>query len=137
VTDGPTRACPCGSGQPYVDCCGPMHRAQTAAATAEQLMRSRYSAFAVGDAAYLLRTWHRSTRPAHLALDPGQQWTRLEIVNTDRGGLFDAAGSVEFRAHYRLSGRPGMLRERSRFAREDGLWTYLGAAGGLDAHVGD
>ena len=60
------RRCPCGTGLPYDDCCGPLHAGSTAAATAEQLMRSRYSAFAVGDAAYLLATWHPSTRPAAL-----------------------------------------------------------------------
>ncbi|MEV0392250.1 YchJ family protein [Polymorphospora rubra] len=121
----PTLTCPCGSGQAYGDCCGRLHRGDTAAATAEQLMRSRFSAFAVGDTAYLLRTWHPTTRPARLTLDPGQRWTRLEILATDRGGLFDTTGGVEFRAHYRESGRPGALHEHSRFVREDGQWVYL------------
>jgi SEC-C motif-containing protein len=90
-------------------------------------MRSRFSAFAVADAAYLLRTWHPSTRPARLGLDPQQRWTGLDVLATDRGGLFDAAGTVEFRAHYRHQGRPGTLHEHSRFVRENGLWVYLGA----------
>ncbi|SCG53670.1 SEC-C motif-containing protein [Micromonospora halophytica] len=90
-------------------------------------MRSRYTAFAVGDADYLLRSWHSSTRPARLRLDPAQQWTRLEIVDTERGSLFDSEGTVTFRAHYRESGRPGTLDERSRFVREDGRWVYLDA----------
>lgn len=90
-------------------------------------MRSRFSAFAVGDTAYLLRTWHPGTRPARLDLDPGQRWTRLEVLGTDRGGLFDTAGTVEFRAHYRHAGRPGTLRENSRFTRADGRWVYLDA----------
>ncbi|WP_262281817.1 YchJ family protein [Micromonospora sp. MA102] len=123
-TSGP---CPCGSGLPYADCCGPVHRGVSAAATAEALMRSRYSAFAVGDAAHLLRTWHSTTRPSRLELDPGTRWTRLEVLDTGRGGLFDTEGTVRFRAHYREAGRPGTVAEHSRFVREDGRWVYLDA----------
>lgn len=94
--------------------------------TAEQLMRSRFSAFAVGDTADLLQTWHPATRPSRLTLDT-RQWRQLEILSTDRGSLFDTTGSVEFRAHYRESGRPSTLPERSRFVREDGQWVYLDA----------
>ncbi|MEV1332967.1 YchJ family protein [Micromonospora costi] len=118
-------ACPCGSGQPYAQCCGPLHRGAADAPTAEALMRSRFSAFAVGDAAYLLRSWHESTRPARLDLDPSQRWIRLEIVDTGAGGLFDSAGTVAFRAHYRAGGGAGTLSERSRFVRADGRWVYL------------
>lgn len=100
--------------------------------TAEQLMRSRFSAFAVGDAAYLLRTWHSTTRPARLALDPGQRWTRLEVLSSEQGGLFDTTGAVEFKAHYRESGRPDTVHEHSRFVRDNGEWTYLGAVGSSD-----
>ena len=120
-----TRACPCGSGRPYDGCCGPLHRAEAVAPTAEALMRSRFSAFAVADEAYLLRTWHPTTRPPRLALDPSQRWTRLEVLDTSRGGLLDAAGTVEFRAHYRYGGQAGALREISRFVREDGQWYYV------------
>ncbi len=88
-------------------------------------MRSRFSAFARGDTDHLLRSWHSSTRPERLELDPAQRWTRLEIVETERGGLLDATGTVTFHAHYRAGGRPGTLTERSRFSREDGRWVYL------------
>jgi SEC-C motif domain protein len=88
-------------------------------------MRSRFSAYAVADEAYVLRTWHPTTRPARLSLDPQQRWTRLEILDTSRGGLLDAAGTVEFRAHYRVGGRPGTLHETSRFVRDDGQWRYV------------
>jgi hypothetical protein len=60
--------CPCGLGDGYESCCGRLH-AGAPAPTAESLMRSRYSAFAVGDAGYLLRTWHPSGRPQNLSLD--------------------------------------------------------------------
>ncbi|WP_307804384.1 YchJ family protein [Micromonospora echinofusca] len=124
-TDDPARPCPCGHGPAYRECCGPLHRGATSAPTAEALMRSRFSAYAVGDTAHLLRTWHPTGRPARLTLDAQQRWTRLEILDTDRGGLFDTAGTVEFRAHYRDRGQPGMLHERSRFARLDGQWVYV------------
>lgn len=92
-------------------------------------MRSRYSAFAVGDAAYLLRTWHPSTRPKTLTLDPAIQWTRLAVLETHDGGLFDAAGAVRFRAIYVQDGRRGVMDETSRFARQGKLWTYVGPVG--------
>lgn len=130
AADQTTGACPCGSGLPYGDCCGRLHRGEADAATAEALMRSRFSAFAVGDADYLLRTWHSSTRPDRLRLDPEQRWTRLEILGTDRGSLFDTTGTVAFRAHYREAGRPDTLDEHSRFVREDGRWVYLDALPG-------
>jgi len=120
-------ACPCGAGLPYAECCGPIHRGAATAATAEALMRSRFSAFAVGDADYLLHSWHSSTRPARLRLDPGLRWLRLAVLGGDRGGLFDTTGTVRFRAHYREAGRPGTLEEHSRFVREDGRWVYLDA----------
>jgi SEC-C motif-containing protein len=107
------------------DCCGPVHSGRVRAATAEALMRSRYSAFAVGDAAYLVRSWHPSTRPGTVRLDPAQRWERLEIVATSGGGLLHAEGTVEFRAHYRIGAEREVLHERSRFVRDDGVWTYL------------
>jgi SEC-C motif-containing protein len=91
-------------------------------------MRSRYSAFAVGDAGYLLRTWHPSRRPPELTLDPGLQWTRLAVLETHDGGLFDATGTVRFRAMYLQQGKRGVLAETSRFVRQEGRWTYLGPA---------
>lgn len=90
-------------------------------------MRSRYSAFAVNDAAYLLKSWHSSTRPARLDLDPRLRWTGLEILQTTGGTPFHTDGTVEFIAHYRESGQPGSLRENSFFVREDGNWVYVRA----------
>lgn len=117
-------ACPCGSGEPLVVCCAPLHAGRPAP-TAERLMRSRFSAFALGDAAYLLRSWSRTTRPASLELDAGTTWRRLQIVDTAGGGGADAEGVVEFRASYRDAEGVGLLHERSRFVREDGRWVYL------------
>jgi SEC-C motif-containing protein len=77
-------------------------------------MRSRYSAYAVGDTDYVWRTWHPRTRPEEISPDPSIEWTGLEII--------EAEGEVvEFRAHH----LHGVLHERSRFERRAGRWFYL------------
>jgi SEC-C motif-containing protein len=99
-----------------------------AATTAEQLMRSRYVAFVVHDAAYLLRTWAASTRPPHLSFEENLEWTALDILNKVGGTAFHTEGTVEFRAHYLLDGEPGEQHENSQFTRENGHWVYVGPA---------
>jgi SEC-C motif-containing protein len=90
-------------------------------------MRSRYSAFAVGDAGYLLATWHPRTRPSSLELDPDKVWRRLDVLATRAGGPFDDAGEVEFAAFFRdaSTGERGRLHEVSRFVRDGGAWLYV------------
>lgn len=88
-------------------------------------MRSRFSAFAVGDDGYLLGTWHPDTAPQVLELDPEQRWYRLDIHDTQAGGLMDSTGSVEFSAFYRHPEGNGVLREASRFVQVDRRWRYL------------
>ncbi len=117
--------CPCLSGETFGVCCARLHRGEADASTAEQLMRSRFSAFAVGDAEYLLHSWHSSTRPSALDVDPGVRWYRLDIESTSRGGMLDTEGMVEFTAFYRDATGRGSQHENSRFAREDGRWVYL------------
>ncbi|MDQ0828132.1 SEC-C motif-containing protein [Arthrobacter sp. B2I5] len=117
--------CVCLSGEPYAECCGRFHSGRALAATAEQLMRSRYSAFVLLDEDYLLRTHHPSTAPAGLDLDPAMQWRRLDILATSGGGPFDTAGTVEFKAYYRHGRERGVLHENSRFVREHGRWLYV------------
>ena len=120
---GADERCPCG-GATYGTCCLPFHRG-VAAPTAEALMRSRYSAFALGLAPYLRSTWAPATRPADLDLDDGVVWRRLQIVDTARGGTGDDTGIVEFRAAFRSSEGADLLHERSRFERSDGRWVYV------------
>ena len=115
---------PCTSGDVFGSCCGPV-LASGAAPTAVRLMRSRFTAFAVGDAAHLLRTWHPSTRPDSLDLDDTLRWQRLDIIDLERGGPTDDQGIVEFEAFYRDAEGRGSLRERSAFVREAGLWLYV------------
>ncbi len=102
-----------------------MHRRDATASTAEQLMRSRYSAFVIGNTDYLLATWHPSTRPISLELDPGLRWYRLDVVAVRGGGSRDTQGLVEFEAHYRSPDGPGSQHEASRFVKEHQRWYYL------------
>jgi SEC-C motif-containing protein len=121
----PTDACPCGSGEQLGRCCLALHRGERQAATAEQLMRARYSAFAVGDLDYIWQTWHPRTRPAALTPDRGLTWTGLQIVDTVDGHPGDETGQVEFRASFREEGCDGTLHERSRFAVRARRWFYV------------
>ena len=86
----PVRPCPCGSPS-YDACCGRLHRGEEQAATPEELMRSRYSAYAVGDSDYVFRTWHPRTRPDDVDPDPSLRWTGLEVLHAE-------GDVVEFRA---------------------------------------
>jgi len=116
--------CPCGSGVRFDGCCAPALRG-TPAPTAEALMRSRYTAFVVGDAAYLSATWHPGTRPEALDLEPDLRWTGLEVIDREAGLAGDKRGTVEFRAHWRQARERGVLQERSRFVFQSARWWYL------------
>ncbi|GAB2536992.1 YchJ family protein [Rhodanobacter koreensis] len=119
--------CPCGNPAGYTECCGPLHDGITAAGTAEQLMRSRYSAYVLRREDYLLATWHPDTRPASLRLaaqQPAPTWLGLEIRH--RQAIDDDHATVEFVARYRLGGgRAQRQHEISRFVHEHGHWFYL------------
>lgn len=106
----------------YADCCGPYHAGMRAAPTAEALMRSRYSAFACANAEYLGATWHASTRPSQIDLDPNVEWLLLRVFSAQTNG---ARATVEFIAKSRIAGRSRVLHEISRFVREGGRWLYL------------
>jgi SEC-C motif domain protein len=118
--------CPCKSGLSFTDCCEAVLSGQKKAATAEALMRSRYSAYAKGDIAYLLRTWHSSTRPPAIDPDTIPDWCGLDIIRTDKGQVGDDEGIVEFKATAALShGKILILHEVSHFVREAGQWLYV------------
>jgi SEC-C motif-containing protein len=116
--------CPCGSGKPYAQCCGPYHGG-AAAPTAAALMRSRYAAFVLGNADYLHASWHASTRPESLILEPEVRWLGLDVRRCEQGGADDDKGTVEFVARYKVNGKAGRLHEVSRFLRENGRWYYV------------
>lgn len=118
-------ACPCGGEAPYPACCEPLHDGVRDAATAEELMRSRYAAYAKGLPDYLFRTWHPRTRPPRVTVDLETTWRGLDISDVVDGEAGDQRGEVEFTARYVTAGRPGALHERSRFERRAGRWFYL------------
>jgi SEC-C motif-containing protein len=119
------RRCPCTSGLTFGECCGPILSGARRAPTAEALMRSRFSAFAIGDRDHILDSWHPRTRPRRLVVDDGIQWYRLDVESASGGTPFDNTGEVTFTAHYRANGERKALHQRSRFERRDGRWVYL------------
>lgn len=86
-------------------------------------MRSRFSAFSLGEKDYLLQTWDPEHRPDMLTLDSDINFYRLDIVETDGGGPFDTQGRVKFRAFYK-GAASGVQEEDSTFNRVDGKWVY-------------
>ena len=118
-------SCPCGSSASLDTCCGLYLSGQANAPTAEALMRSRYSAFALGNEPYLLATWHASTRPPalHLASGSAIKWIGLEVRRAQTTGSDTA--TVEFVAPSKTGGRAQRLHEVSRFVREGARWFYL------------
>ena len=94
-------------------------------------MRSRYTAYVVGDGRHLYRTWHARTRPDDATPDPRARWVGLEVLDVVGGGRDDDDGVVEFRARWVSVDdgpvRRGRLHERSRFARRAGRWVYVDA----------
>ena len=114
--------CPCGTDRAYAACCGRYHAGE-AAPDAEALMRSRYSAFVLERADYLRATWHASTCPAQLDLDPAAKWLGLEVRAHHRVDADHA--EVEFVARFRVAGRAVRQHERSRFVQDQGQWWYV------------
>lgn len=121
--------CPCGSEIAFDDCCAPYIAGDKNAPTAEALMRSRYSAYAVANAAYLKKTLAKHVSDDEELSDEEiakADWTALEIRGTEAGGEDDDIGVVEFTAFYTTKdGVDFIHRERSNFAREDGRWVYV------------
>ena len=117
-------ACYCGLGKQYAACCGRLHSGAENALTAETLMRSRYSAYVLRLADYLLDTWHPDTRPSEIDLTADDtKWLGLEVKKHTLQD--DSHATVEFVARYRIAGKGHRLHELSRFVREEGRWYYV------------
>ncbi len=121
----PVIGCPCGSGKLFAQCCLPFLQGAQEASTAEQLMRSRYSANVVGKFQYILKTWCPAHRPDTLDPEALVAWCGLQIVNVEGGGKGEPRGWVEFRADYLEQGRLQVLHEKSSFRTVDGKWRYV------------
>ena len=124
-----TDSCPCCSGKAYDDCCGPLHSGKDVAKTAEQLMRSRFSAYAKKQIDYLYETTHPDKRSASYrdemaAWANRAEFTKLEILAKRQGRSLDKQGKVEFVAYYRQFGEEKQMHELSRFRRFQGKWHY-------------
>jgi SEC-C motif-containing protein len=125
-----SRPCPCTSKKPYDRCCGPFHAGTAAAETAEQLMRSRFSAYALGKVDYLI-----GTRPAAKRAEESREelatyckavsCVGLKIIAKEKGGKDDETGVVTFHASLQTNGRRSLHIETSTFARENGRWVYV------------
>lgn len=121
-----TDQCHCNSGQFFTDCCAPLLNGTNTASTPESLMRSRYTAFCVGNIEYLLRTHLTEKASADEAAQlrstiANTQWLNLEILHTETTG---DRGVVEFAAHYKEKSGLGQLHERSNFLKKEGHWFY-------------
>ena len=120
--------CPCGSGQELDMCCGPII-ANDSAPTAEALMRSRYTAFTIGDMDYLEKTNTDRIADEFNRVDietslPDTEWLGLEVHGTQQGQEEDATGIVKFSVRYRIKGRSFNQFETAGFIREGGKWRY-------------
>ena len=121
--------CPCGSNSAYAECCRPLIKNEQSAITAEQLMRSRYSAFVKKEIEYILTSLHPEHRSdydeqATRAWAEGAEWQGIKIVNTVAGGPEDSEGQVEFVASYIEKGNKQEHHELSTFKKEKGIWYF-------------
>ncbi len=125
--------CYCGSNKEYTDCCEIAHNDLSAVKTAEQLMRSRYTAYVMANGNYLMRSHHSATRPtkeknAIVNWAKSVNWIRLEVLEKSKGSQKDNEGNVSFKAYYFEDGKVEVISENSAFTREDSNWVYLGLA---------
>ena len=118
--------CLCSSGLDYAACCGRFHDAEELPDTAEQLMRSRFTAYALRDVDYLLTTWDAGKRPSSIDFSKETaEWQKLQIISCKKGGAKDSKGLVEFKAFYRQDGEDCFMHELSRFVKSGQRWLYL------------
>lgn len=126
--------CPCGSDTPLGECCQPIIEGDRSASTAEALMRSRYSAYVLGEIDYIVDTTHSEVsesmdREEAQRWSSESEWLGLTIHDTEDGQTGDDAGTVTFTAKYRYEGKVHTHRERSSFLREDGRWKFHSVLG--------
>lgn len=127
------KLCPCGSNTTYASCCGVFHTNITKITTAEQLMRSRYTAYVFADIDYLMKSHHSSTRPIGekneiLKWTKAVEWNMLVVTQTVKGLASDNEGVVAFTAYFTENGLAKQLQEVSKFVKENDHWVYLGEA---------
>ena len=121
--------CPCKSGKAFGECCGPVLAGTAKAATAEALMRARYTAYVVENVEFLKNSAIKSVQ-ADFDEESTRRWSKiakwhgLEIIATEKGGENDSTGVVEFRALYSANGEFCNHHERSEFVKEADGWKF-------------
>lgn len=121
--------CYCNSKKDFSECCESIIKGTKQAETAEQLMRSRYSAFVIADINYLMNSHYKTTRPTKerseiLKWTKSVQWLTLEVLNTQGGLASDTEGYVEFKAVFMKNGKIDCIYEDSFFVKENKQWYY-------------
>ena len=125
--------CPCNTDKEYKDCCLKAHKNILSVTTAEQLMRSRYSAFVLANIEYLQKSHHSSTKPSKrekkeiLAWTKSVEWIKLEVIQSAKGNLNDTEGTVMFKAYFYENGSLDVIHENSYFTKEQNHWVYVKA----------
>ena len=125
--------CPCGSGAAYTVCCEPVISGKTPAATAEQLMRARYSAYVNVEMDFVFESTHKDHRQGYdhegtKAWAEDSEWLGLEIIGTSRGTETDAVGEVEFIARFKEKGALREHHENGLFRKDGGAWFFTEGA---------
>jgi len=122
--------CPCGSGKGYIECCEPLIQDDRKAATAEELLRSRYTAYTKVELEYLYATTHPSQR-THYDSEGTRKWAEksdwlsLEILDVNDGGAGDDKGQIEFLAHYAKKDKKESHHELALFEKANGIWYFV------------
>ena len=124
-----TELCPCGSNLAYSECCEPIIRETKLASTPEALMRSRYTAFAKQEVAWLKDSLEPSQRndfdePAVIEWSNKSEWLGLDIRRLEKGGPNDSVGFVEFVATFKQEGVQRDHHELGEFRKVDGRWYF-------------
>tara|TARA_B110000211_G_C14083993_1_gene555853 strand:- start:1347 stop:1748 length:402 start_codon:yes stop_codon:yes gene_type:complete len=127
-----SKICPCGRNKTYKGCCGEIHTDNKIAVCAEDLMRSRYTAFTLGLGEYLNKSHHINTRNESEKESIEEwaksvKWIALEIINCTFGSEIDDKGTVEFKAHFKQGLFKKVIHENSTFEKVEGKWYYLGS----------
>lgn len=122
--------CFCNRKLAYKNCCEPILSGKKAACTAEDLMRSRYSAFVLADIDYIMATYASKTRPEEerdeiLKWTKSVEWLGLSVLKTENGAATDSEAWVTFKACFKENGQKQVLEERSYFIKENGRWVYV------------
>lgn len=119
------QTCPCGQDRPLAACCGPYLEGQAVPETAEQLMRSRYSAYSIGNIDYICETEESPNRDTIENWARSTRFKRLRVLAGERGGKEDETGTVTFEADFETNGENGTHRETSQFQKHEGRWIFV------------